>query len=175
MASELFKKQVQVAIQTNIGKEGLGVDDLFIDWFNKSRKHILVSGGKQGYLLAKNNYAYNSIGVSAVLTLYVSEWVPYIPVYDPVLLLERFKDIDVAMSKIVYLYDLKILGGLPEYEMVRFFSYLRYLLMNDVRCVMAIDCGFDKPELDLYFRNKKVSDLVLSTFGDSRYCKMLEV
>jgi len=164
--SDILKTKLQIAIQktVNTGGGDTEVHADFVDWFNKTRKHIVVYKGGR----------FEPIETSAVLIHYVSRWVIYVPLYDPIMLIDRFKEIS-GDTRIVYIYDLHLLGLMDFNDTLKFLSYMKYALMCNIRLVLAVPCSLIRADLDAYFKNKKVTDIMAPLLTDTKYFSKLGV
>ena len=168
--SDRFKRALQTVVGSRIGQMGDEqgeVQEAFRLWFSKSQKHLIICRGVRGH-----KYTPGVVAAELVYRLYGEN---YIPVYDPIILLDRFGYIDSDKTDLIFIYDFKVLAEMPEYQAVRFFSYLKYSLSIGLRCVMAMDCGFNLQDMDVYLKNKWVVNKVLMELSDPRYCATLEV
>lgn len=162
-SDNLFRTQVQIAIQGSITTDTQPtalIGDIIL-WHNRSRKHILY---------CEDTGDLSPTITSALLTSEVAKWSEYVPVFDPLILLDRFNNLDPSSICLVYIYDLDILGQLPEKDVVKFFSYMKYALMNNIRFILSMDCEFTLPSLDHYFKNKKVASMVMFNLINDSYC-----
>lgn len=162
-----LKIQLQIATQRRITTGGGDTDYHagFVSWHNKTRKHMVVHG----------TGGFDPIGTSALLTHHVSKWSPNVRVYDPLLFIERFSRIDPSVTSLIYVYDLKQLGELVPSDVTKFFSYLRYALMCNVRIITAVSCDLTTPDLDALVINKRVSSKLNAAFNDHRFFSTLEI
>lgn len=168
MKDSELKNRLQIAIGSKVSTDSVETEYHadFIDWYNRSRKHVIV---------CKGDGRFDPVNSSAILTHYIARWVSYVPVYDPITFLEYFHTLDADLTPVVYLYDLQILGQLPEYDSVRFFSSMKSALIGGIRVVMSMDCEFKRSGIDGYFKNKKVVDRFMIDMTNRHYCSKLEL
>lgn len=164
---DILKTQLQIAIQRRISVGGEDTEHHanFVSWHNKTRKHMVVYG----------TGGFDPIGTSALLTYYVSKWSPNVRIYDPLLFIERFSRVDPSVTTLIYIYDLKQLGELVPSDVTKFFSYLKYALMCNVRIITAVSCELTTPDLDALVINKRVSSKLNAAFNDLRFFSTLEI
>ena len=168
--SEAFKNKARI-VQGGGAVVGIDNDSMvreFRTWLTHSRSHYVV--------MQSDDEPLHNVLVLAASLVYTSQPVSLTTlVFDPVILIDRLFNTSFQDVNVIYLYDIQLLGVMPEYEVRRFFSYIKWALTQDVRCVIPIDCVYDRDVLGRFFGNKRVADELMQVLSDTRYCSRLEV
>ena len=164
-----FKQRARLLI----GKNVVGMSDdpmvhIFNKWLMSSRSHYVVIQSEEDALQ-------DVLITSASLVYTTHPRVCTTITFDPVMLVDRLFSTSFQDINVIYLYDMPLLGVMPASDVIRFFSYIKWALTQDVRCVIPIDCVYDRDVLGRFFGNKRVADELMQVLSDTRYCSRLEV
>ena len=168
--NEAFKQKVRVAIGMDIVGMSKDIPEViaFNTWLSQNKSHYVV-------VQSDINPMHSVLKIAASLVYTTHPKILTTLVFDPVILVDRlfgssFKDINI-----IYLYDIYLLGVMPEYDVLKFFSYIKWALTQGVRCIIPINCAYDRDDLGRLFANKRVADNLMKVISDTRYCSRLEV
>ena len=146
-----LKQRLSVAVQSPVKPQK---NVTVTSWYYRSRTHLLVYGDPtQG--------SDDPLTLSASYILYLENGGCYVSAYDPLTFMDMYSNIEPADSYVIFIYDLQILGDLPEYRVYKFISCVKHLLMFNVRVVMSVPSGLDIKGFDTVFSNKKVAGVLL--------------
>jgi len=164
-----FKTKARIVI----GKDVVSMNDdalthTFNKWLIHNRSHYVV-------VQSEDEPLHDVCVLSASLVYTTHPKVCTTIVFDPVMLVDRLFNISFQDVNVIYLYDMHLLGVMPTSDVIRFFSYIKWALTQDVRCVIPIDCIYSREELGAFFSNKQVADIFMQAVADTRYCSRVEV